>query len=105
MVTTRAFLPSRNADASIVGLTANLITLNASSPVAAGTSAYACSKFAQLKMLEYVAAETPDVFVVSVHPGVVDTDMLRSMSEAETIIDRGYLDDGVCSFSFSRVMG
>ncbi|CAF9935324.1 hypothetical protein IMSHALPRED_010182 [Imshaugia aleurites] len=92
MVTTRAFLPSRNNNASIIGLNANMITVPASYPAAAGASAYVCSKFAQLKLLEYVSAENPDVFVVSVHPGVVDTDMLRSM-DGHRKLDPAILDN------------
>ena len=94
MVTTRAFLPSHNPDASIVGITADLINHPASHPIAAGTSAYASSKFAQLKLLEYVAAEHPDLFVVSAHPGCVDTDMLKSMGASEAAIEQGFIDDG-----------
>ena len=30
---------------------------------------------AQAKVVEFLAAENPDVFVASVHPGVVMTDM------------------------------
>lgn len=79
MVTTRAFLPSRNNDASIVGVNANMITTPVSSPFALGASAYVCSKMAQIKLLEFVSAENPDLFVVSVHPGVVDTDMAKAI--------------------------
>lgn len=93
MVTTRAFLPYRNNDASIIGVNANLMTLPASSPMAMGASAYVCSKIAQMKLLEYVSAENPDLFVVSVHPGGVDTDMLRSSGIYDKV-DPALLDDG-----------
>ena len=43
-----------------------------------GASAYSSSKIAQLKVMEFLAAENPDVFVASVHPGVVMTDMTRA---------------------------
>ena len=94
MVTARAFLPSRNPDAAILGVNANMITLPASSVPAAGASAYSCSKFAQARLLEYVAAECEDVFVASVHPGCVETDMLvKSGIEMpeEWIDDGGFL--------------
>lgn len=45
---------------------------------AKGASAYSSSKIAQLKVMEFLAAENPDVFVASVHPGVVMTDMTRA---------------------------
>ena len=96
MVTARAFLPFRNHDASIIAVNANIITLPASNPIAMGASAYVCSKIAQMKLLEYISAENPDLFVVSVHPGVVDTDMMRSMG-SHVQIDPSFLDDGKSS--------
>lgn len=101
MVTARAFLPSHNPDASIVGISANLMTVPASSPFAAGASAYCCSKFAQAKMLEYLAVEHPDVFVVSAHPGCVMTDMLRASLMQ---LDPAMLDDGISSSSLSLLL-
>lgn len=92
MVTARAFLPSHNPDASVVGINSNLMTVPASSPLAAGASAYCCSKFAQAKMLEYLAVEHPDVFVVSAHPGIVETDMLKASLMQP---DPAMLDDGM----------
>ena len=99
MVTTRAFLPSRNNDASIIGVNANIITFPTSSPLTPGMSAYTCSKIAQVKLLEYISAENPDLFVVSVHPGGVDTDMLRATGLYEKI-DKAVLDDGESSVVF-----
>lgn len=31
--------------------------------------------------MEFLAAENPDVFVASVHPGVVETDILKRTAE------------------------
>ena len=47
------------------------------------------SKLATTKLFEFVAAEYPDVQVVTVHPGVVDT-ALNSKSEYEGLP----MDDG-----------
>ena len=43
-----------------------------------------------MKMLEFVSAENPDVFVVSVHPGVFLTDMVKDSSFK---IDPAIVDD------------
>lgn len=94
MVTTRAFLPFRNKDASIIGVSTDMITFPVSGPVAIGASAYNCSKIAQVRLLEYVSAENPDLFVVSVSPGGVDTDMLR-FSGIHAKLYPSYLDDGM----------
>jgi NAD(P)-dependent dehydrogenase (short-subunit alcohol dehydrogenase family) len=40
-----------------------------------GVWSYAGSKAAAIKMFEYVAAENPDLHVVSIHPGVVSTEI------------------------------
>lgn len=45
---------------------------------AVGHSAYTSSKMAQLKVVEYLAAEVPDAFIASVHPGIVETDLMRA---------------------------
>ena len=75
-----------------------MISLSASQPLASGTSAYSSSKFAQARLLEYISAETPDLFVVSVHPGCVVTDM-TDQRMLDNLPD--WVDDGKLSLSFS----
>ena len=74
-----------------------MITVPVSGPIAEGASAYNCSKIAQVRLLEHVSAENPDLFVVSVHPGGIDTDMLR-MSGIYAKIDPSLLQDGMPPF-------
>ncbi|MCJ1250012.1 hypothetical protein MMC30_007238 [Trapelia coarctata] len=76
MIPVHAFLPNRNSNAAIVGVNAAMVTIPAPHLVSRGASAYVSSKMAQLKFLELLAAENPDIFVVSVHPGVVRTPLL-----------------------------
>ena len=45
-------------------------------------SGYAVSKLAGLKFFEYVAAEYPQVRVMNVHPGAMDTAMGAKASNA-----------------------
>lgn len=40
-----------------------------------GLSGYISSKLAGVKLLEFVAAEQPNVFVASLHPGLVETNI------------------------------
>ena len=75
---THAFLPTRGNAAAIIGINAGMINLSPVTYPATGSSAYNASKIAQAKLLEHVAAENPDVFVVSVHPGVVKTNLLKN---------------------------
>jgi NAD(P)-dependent dehydrogenase (short-subunit alcohol dehydrogenase family) len=42
-----------------------------------GISAYISSKLAQVKLLEFLAAEHPNIFVASVHPGMIVTDIFN----------------------------
>lgn len=74
-VTCHAFLPSHRASASIIGINAALAQFAPNTGYAEGASAYAASKMAQMKLLEHIAAENPDMFVASVHPGIIATDM------------------------------
>lgn len=45
-------------------------------------SSYACSKYALLKVMEILAAEFTDVHVVTIHPGVVETNMYEKSGMA-----------------------
>lgn len=49
------------------------------------TSSYASSKYGLLKVMEILAAEFPDVHVVTIHPGVVETNMLEKSEMAEQL--------------------
>jgi NAD(P)-dependent dehydrogenase (short-subunit alcohol dehydrogenase family) len=46
-------------------------------PLEAGVSAYAASKAGAAKLFDYIAFENPELHIVNVHPGLVDTDMSR----------------------------
>ncbi|KAF4987225.1 hypothetical protein FDECE_15536 [Fusarium decemcellulare] len=46
-------------------------------PLEAGVSAYAASKAAANKLLDYIALENPGLRVMNVHPGLVESDMSR----------------------------
>ncbi|KAK1059021.1 hypothetical protein LTR74_012910 [Friedmanniomyces endolithicus] len=72
---TKTFMPSRNPDSTIISVNAGSIQVPG--PFSAGFSSYNSSKFAVLKMFEILAVENRDVHVVSMHPGVVDTEMKR----------------------------
>ncbi|TKA47066.1 hypothetical protein B0A54_02544 [Friedmanniomyces endolithicus] len=72
---TKAFMPSRKPHSTIISVNAGSIQVPG--PFSAGFSSYNSSKFAVLKMFEILAVENPDVHVVSMHPGVVDTEMKR----------------------------
>jgi len=55
-----------------------IVTMNTgvSTFVGPGMSSYSISKTASLRIMEYVAAENPNVTAVSLQPGVVKTDMV-----------------------------
>ncbi|RHZ48370.1 SDR family NAD(P)-dependent oxidoreductase [Aspergillus thermomutatus] len=64
-----------------------LTTFNANSMLVPGLAPYAVSKAACLKMLEYLAAENPQLHVVSVQPGWVPTDINGYQAEAPDSVD------------------
>ena len=71
-----AFIPTANkARATILGSAAGAFSLPpATTP---GLSAYLTSKLAMVKILEFLAVENPTIFIASVHPGMVDTEVFR----------------------------
>lgn len=88
----KVFLPSANpTHSTILGVTSCAVSL----PVAMlpGLSAYASSKLAQVKFLEFLAAENPNIFVATLHPGCVETlTFLKSGAKADQMpMDTGRL--------------
>lgn len=76
MIAANAFLPTANpTHAAVVALTAAVVF-----PAARlkGLSAYISSKLSLIKIMEFLAAENPTVFAVALHPGMIDTNILRS---------------------------
>ncbi|KAM7184207.1 hypothetical protein V8F20_012309 [Naviculisporaceae sp. PSN 640] len=76
-LTAKAFLPTADAtSASFLGITSDTSLL----PPAylPGLAAYVSTKLAQAKIYEFLAAENPNVFIATVHPGMVDTKNFRA---------------------------
>lgn len=74
MIPVKAFLPSANPSrAAIIGLTTAVVFPPAIQP---GLSAYVGSKLAVVKLMEYIANETPSIFTAALNPGVIHTAML-----------------------------
>ncbi|KAI4271815.1 MAG: hypothetical protein LQ337_005736 [Flavoplaca oasis] len=74
--TLKAFLPTASPSRAVVlGVTSGAMGMPPA--MLGGFSAYIGSKTAQVKLLEFAAAEHPNIFVAAVHPGMVDTAMFR----------------------------
>jgi NAD(P)-dependent dehydrogenase (short-subunit alcohol dehydrogenase family) len=56
-----------------------------------GKSAYVTSKLGMVRLFEFVADEYPDVQVLSIHPGVVDTAMNKKSPVNGFPMDNGEL--------------
>ena len=74
-IAAQAFIPLANPSASFFGVNAAGAVLPAA--VGAKLTGYMSSKIAQAKLVEYIAYEHPEIFACSIHPGVVETQMLR----------------------------
>ena len=61
-------------------------------PEVPGVWSYAAAKAAALKMIEYYASENPNIHVVSIHPGIVGTEINPNIPVGP--------DTGICSFIF-----
>ncbi|CAN9465621.1 unnamed protein product [Alternaria alternata] len=75
VIASQAFVPSAKPGAALYTLAAGAAALPpAYTP---GLSGYLVSKTAQTKIVEFLAAENPDLFACAVHPGMVDTGIFR----------------------------
>lgn len=93
MIAAQAFLPTANpARASILGVTAGAMALPTKQ--VAGLSGYLVSKLAQMKIMEYLAVENPNLFTASMHPGMVDTLIFRRSGATPDMLP---MDTGQCN--------
>ncbi|KAJ5495923.1 hypothetical protein N7539_001039 [Penicillium diatomitis] len=75
MVMSQVFLPTANPDhATIVALTAAVVFPAARLQKMSG---YITSKLAVVKLVEFLAAENPNLVAVALHPGMIDTKVFR----------------------------
>jgi NAD(P)-dependent dehydrogenase (short-subunit alcohol dehydrogenase family) len=72
-LTTQAFLKIKAADSTLVSVASALSHVS----FGPGNSSYGASKLAGIKFFAEVQLENPDVKVVSMHPGVIGTDMSK----------------------------
>ncbi|KAJ4982845.1 short chain dehydrogenase [Stagonosporopsis vannaccii] len=76
VIASQTFIPKAKPGAALYAITAGAYVMPpAYTP---GLSSYLSSKVAQSKVMEFVAAENPDLFVCTVHPGMIETDVFRS---------------------------
>ncbi|PQE21494.1 short chain dehydrogenase protein [Rutstroemia sp. NJR-2017a BBW] len=69
----RAFLPTADSSqATFLGITSDVSLMPAA--YLPGLSSYVSSKLAQAKLYEFLAAENPNIFVATIHPGMIETD-------------------------------
>ncbi|KAI1270203.1 hypothetical protein F5Y18DRAFT_367519 [Xylariaceae sp. FL1019] len=71
-VAAKSFLSTARPSAAFLTVISDVSVM----PVAylPGLSSYVTSKLAQAKILEFLAAENPEVFIATMHPGMVHTD-------------------------------
>jgi NADP-dependent 3-hydroxy acid dehydrogenase YdfG len=74
----RAFLPHAVSDAVVL----HTNTAAAHAPYFAGMSGYSASKMAGAKVFEYLHYEYPEMFVLNIQPGVIQTGMTAKAVEA-----------------------
>lgn len=75
LLSLKAFVPTAaETGGAVLALTSQAVAF----PVThvPGASGYIASKLAQIKVIEYLAAENPALFAAAVHPGICDTAVL-----------------------------
>ncbi|OCL12820.1 hypothetical protein AOQ84DRAFT_395440 [Glonium stellatum] len=74
VILAKAFFPTANSTrAAVLAVTGGALVLPPKQVI--GLSGYLCSKLAQIKTLEFLAAENLNMFFSSVHPGMIETDI------------------------------
>lgn len=68
----RAFVPLAAPEPTLLNITSGIAHLPSTLP---GMSAYAISKLANAKLVEYIGYEVPDLHVVNIQPGVIESEM------------------------------
>lgn len=86
----KCFLPRASPGAAIIAVAAATVLPLTMVP---GLSAYLSSKLSLIKMMEYLAAENPSLFVATLHPGMVETEIFhKSGGQADQLpMDTGTL--------------
>ncbi|KAL2259506.1 hypothetical protein VTK26DRAFT_6796 [Humicola hyalothermophila] len=71
----KTFIPTAaKPNAAVLAVTSGTVAFPPA--MAQGMSSYNASKLAQVKLVEYLAFEQPDIHAVAVHPGIHDTAVL-----------------------------
>lgn len=70
----QAFIPLAAPGAKLFNISSCLAHLAPVAPVK-NIFAYAVTKLASIRMFDFIAAENPELLVVNVHPGVIDTEI------------------------------
>lgn len=78
VLVTRGFLSQLDSEARSSELKPAIVYISSSAGLAVmpGSSAYSIAKLADLRLAAYAAAENPKVQITSVHPGMIDTDLM-----------------------------
>jgi NADP-dependent 3-hydroxy acid dehydrogenase YdfG len=74
----KAFVPLAAKNAAVINISAGLEHL----PYAPTTSSYSIPKIAAAKMFDYLHYEHPELFVLTFHPGVIDTSIYHRSGSA-----------------------
>jgi NAD(P)-dependent dehydrogenase (short-subunit alcohol dehydrogenase family) len=85
-LTVRAFIPTKGPEPIILGTSTMAVALPPA--MLPRYSSYVVSKLATIKLNELLQEEHPDVRFVTVHPGVVETDMFTKSEMAGLPIDQ-----------------
>ncbi|KAF2199993.1 NAD(P)-binding protein [Delitschia confertaspora ATCC 74209] len=77
LIAASAFFPTAvPSGAAVYAVTAGALVMPPK--MTAGLSGYLTSKLAQIKIMEYLAVENPNMFFSTVHPGMIDTGIFRA---------------------------
>lgn len=97
VIASQNFIPTAKPGAALYAITAGAFVMPPT--YTPGLSGYLSSKVAQSKVMEFIAAENPDLFVCTVHPGMIETNVFRSSGAdpSQLPIDDGKYKRSLCN--------
>jgi len=88
MVVSQAFLPTKGTNATVIGSSTAAVSFPIPMVATLERASYTASKLATVRLMELLGAENPDLRVITIHPGAIETDMLEKLRVPGVPVDK-----------------
>lgn len=90
-VVLQAFLSSKNTNATVIGSSTAAVSFPIEKIGTLERASYTASKLATVRLMELLGVENPDLRVITVHPGAVETEMADKLKVPGVPMDKSKL--------------